>query len=165
MIVLVTCVFRMQTAVGLCLSAAVWRALPRIHPMGRPGQPGVQGGRPQWTGTSVGEPEGERLPVCVVSYSRETHKFSHNTATKIAGLIAEWRCTSCCVILFNRTETTWPMRKCPVRCGTTTSWTSSKRNEDKSSSLGVCFSVIHLLFLISKGRLILIITVSFLPYC
>lgn len=80
--------------------------------------------------------------LCCVVFLR-THKFSHNTAITIAGLIAEW---CCCVILFNRTETTWPMRKCPVHCGTTTSWTSSKRNEDKSSSSGVYFSVTHLFF-------------------
>lgn len=115
---------RVQTAMGLRLSAAMWWSVPRIHPMGRPGHPGVQGGRPQRSGTSLGEPKGEHLLACVVRH------------IIIATAKSLWECLHF-VVLFNRTEITWRMRKCPVRCGTTTSWTSSKRNEDRSSSSGL----------------------------
>lgn len=32
--------------------------------MGRPGQPRVQGGQSQWTGTSLGKPQGEHPGLC-----------------------------------------------------------------------------------------------------
>lgn len=52
-------VTRVQIAVGLCVSASVWWSLPRVHPMGGPGQPCVQSGGPKWTGTSLGKPQSE----------------------------------------------------------------------------------------------------------
>lgn len=39
------------------------------------------------------------------------------------------------------------MRKCPVLCGTTTSWTSSRRSEDKNSFSGLCLYLFVILFM------------------
>ena len=58
----------MQASVGLCVSATVRCPLPRIHSMGRSGQPGVQGGRPQRTGTSLGKSQGEHILQASVVY-------------------------------------------------------------------------------------------------
>lgn len=132
---------RVQTAVGLCLSAAVWRPLPRIHPMGRPGQPGVQGGRPQRTGTSLGKPQGEHPGLWDSPYRENEHTGGETKQPKQG----TWEQSKCCtagpwwlVIFFYRTETIWPMRKCPVLCVTTTSSTSSKRSGGKNFFSGLC---------------------------
>lgn len=42
--------------------------------MGRPGKPGIQGGRSKWIGTSLGKPQGESLDLCV---SSEKEKLTH----------------------------------------------------------------------------------------
>lgn len=44
---------------------------------------------------------------------------------------------------YDSTETIWHMRRCPVLCGTTTSWTSSKKNKDKNSSSGLSLFSTH----------------------
>lgn len=95
--------------------------------MGGPGQPGLQGGRPQRTGTTLGQPQGEyTVQACVV-----------HLIIKCLSVVT-CRPWGCVWSRFHRTETIWHTRKCPVHCGTTTSSTSSKRSVVKNSSSGVC---------------------------
>lgn len=96
--------------------------------MGRPGQPGVQGGRPQRTGAPLGKPQGEHPWSARFTLTGEMNTQVERQPQALDNV----RC-----LFFFRTETTWPMRKCPVLCGTTTSSTSSKRSEDKNSSSGL----------------------------
>lgn len=131
---------RVQTAVGLCVPAAVWWALPRLHTVGRPGQPRVPGSWPQRTGTPLGEPQGESLLESVPSMKGKNNCICCVKFIKVrhtGGILCNaepfWDSH-----LIDRTEKTWRMRKCRVLCGTTTSSTSSKRSEDKNFSSGFC---------------------------
>lgn len=82
---------RLQTAVGLCVSAAVGWSLSRIHSMGRPRQPCIQGRRPQWTGTSLGKPQGEH-PVSVWLILQRKHAHSWRDKTGNHGPWKESKC-------------------------------------------------------------------------
>lgn len=118
-------VTRVQIAVGLCVSPVVWQSLPRIHSMGRPGQACIQSGGPKWTGASLGTPQG----LC--SSVQRNKPAKNGEENSIFTVVLNWK------ISYYSAETIWLMRSCPVLCGTTTSWTSSKKSEDKNCSSGL----------------------------
>jgi len=70
-----------QAALGLRVPAALRSSLPGVHPLGRPKEAGVQGGRPQWTRPPLGKPQGERGEA-VVDETDETAVESEGGRTE-----------------------------------------------------------------------------------